>query len=493
VKTSAGTAPADIHKGMILALVGAAQFMVVLDVSIVNVALPSIRNDLAFSLTGLQWVVNAYTITFGGLLLLGGRASDLLGRRRMFVVGIVVFALASLAGAVAPNAGFLVVARAIQGIGGAIVSPSTLAVLMTTFREGPERHRALGVWGAMTAGGGSAGAILGGILTDELNWRWIFLVNVPIGALIAWEARRSLATDPARARDPAGELMPRGNFDLLGALTVTAGLIVAVFGIVRTTTEGWGSLQTIGSLGAAVLLLLAFVVIESRVASQPLVPLRIFESRLLTGSNVLVLLLGAAMFAMWYFVSLYLQQVLGYSPIKAGLAFLPMTICIAAGSMRAASIVRRFGIRPTLVTGFLLAAAGLALFSRIHANGDYVSDVLAPSVIVSLGLGLCMVPLTTTAVAGVAHREAGLASGLVNVARLFGGALGLALLVAIADSRTSDLAQHGASIASATTDGFARGFIVGAGFALLGAILVLPLVRQVRAVDPEAELADVTR
>ncbi len=243
----------------------------------------------------------------------------------------------------------------------------------------------------------------------------------------------------------------------------------------------------------AVLLLAAFVVIEARFASQPLVPLRIFESRLLTGANVLVLLLGAAMFAMWYFVSLYLQQVLGYSPIKAGLAFLPMTICIAAGSMRAASIVARFGIRTTLVTGFLLAAAGLALFSRIHANGDYVSDVLAPSIMVSLGMGLCMVPLTTTAVAGVAQREAGLASGLVNVSRLFGGALGLALLVAIADSYTSELlAQHGMSVAAATTEGFARAFLVGAGFAIAAAILVLPLIRPARAVEPETELVDVS-
>jgi len=240
------------------------------------------------------------------------------------------------------------------------------------------------------------------------------------------------------------------------------------------------------------LLLAAFVVIEARFASQPLVPLRIFESRLLTGANVRVLLLGAAMFAMWYFVSLYLQQVLGYSPIKAGLAFLPMTICIAAGSMRAASIVARFGIRTTLVTGFLLAGAGLALFSRIHANGDYVSDVLAPSIMVSLGMGLCMVPLTTTAVAGVAQREAGLASGLVNVSRLFGGALGLALLVAIADSYTSELLTQGTSVAAATTEGFARAFLVGAGFAFAAAILVLPLIRPVRAVDPEPELADVS-
>jgi EmrB/QacA subfamily drug resistance transporter len=404
----------------------------------------------------------------------------------MFIWGIVVFALASLAGALAPNAACLVAARAVQGIGGAIVAPSTLAVLMTTFREGPERHRALGIWGATTAGGGSAGAIFGGVLTDVLDWRWIFLVNVPIGAAIVWQARKSLAADPPRARDANGVLVPRGDFDLLGALAVTTGLIVAVFGIVRTTTEGWASLQTIGLLGGAVILLVAFVVIESRFAKHPLVPLRIFESRLLTGANVLVFTMGAAMFAMWYFVSLYLQQVLGYSPIKAGLAFLPMTLCIAAGSMRAAAIVGRFGIRTTLLTGFVLATAGLALFSRIHAGGDYASDVLAPSVIVSLGMGLCMVPLTTTAVAGVAQREAGLASGLVNVSRLFGGALGLALLVAIADSHASDvLRRHGATVASATTDGFARAFLVAACFALVGAILVLPLVGRVPAVDPD--------
>jgi EmrB/QacA subfamily drug resistance transporter len=471
---------------MILALVGAAQFMVVLDVSIVNVALPAIRDDLGFSIGGMQWVVNAYTITFGGLLLLGGRASDLLGRRRMFITGIVVFALASLAGALAPNAAFLVAARAAQGIGGAIVAPSTLAVLMTTFREGPERQRALGIWGAMTAAGGSAGAIIGGVLTDALSWRWIFLVNVPVGALIAWEARRSLVADAAPVRDTTAAQAARGSFDVLGALTVTAGLVVAVFGIVRTTTEGWTSLQTIGSLAVAILLLVAFVVIESRVASRPLVPLRLFESRLLAGANVLVLLLGASMFAMWYFVSLYLQQVLGYSPIKAGLAFLPMTLCIAAGSMRASAIVSRFGIRNTLLAGFLLSAAGLALFSRIHASGDYASDVLAPSLLVSMGMGLCFVPLTTTAVAGVAQHEAGIASGLVNVARLFGGALGLALLVAIADAHTNDLLAHGhAGIAAATADGFGRAFLAAAGFALIGAILVVPLVRGVRPTRQE--------
>jgi EmrB/QacA subfamily drug resistance transporter len=493
VRTSRRAPAEGSHAGLILALVGAAQFMVVLDISIVNVALPAIRHDLGFSLGGLQWVVNAYTITFGGLLLLGGRASDLLGRRRMFITGILVFALASLAGAVAPNAALLIVARAAQGIGGAIVAPSTLAVLMTTFHEGPERQRALGVWGAMTAGGGSAGAILGGTLTDWLDWRWIFLVNVPVGLVIAWEARRSLAPDTGRVIDADGFATPRRSFDLLGALTVTGGLVVAVFAIVRTTTEGWTSIQTVGSLAAAVLLLGAFVVIESRVASQPLVPLRIFESRLLTGANVLILLLSAAMFAMWYFVSLYLQQVLGYSPIKAGLAFLPMTFTIAAGSMRAAVIVRRFGIRATLLTGFVLATAGLALFSRIHAGGDYLTDILPPSVLVSLGMGLCMVPLTTTAVAGVAHREAGLASGLLNVSRLFGGALGLALLVAIAEAHTSDLLAHpGTSAAAATADGFGRAFLVASGIALVGAIAVLPLVGRVRPVATEVSAADLT-
>jgi EmrB/QacA subfamily drug resistance transporter len=481
VKINRGAHAAGTHAGLILALVGGAQFMVVLDVSIVNVALPSIRNDLGFSISGLQWVVNAYTITFGGLLLLGGRASDLLGRRRMFITGVLVFALASLAGALAPSAELLVAARAAQGIGGAIVAPSTLAVLMTTFHDGRERQRALGIWGAMTAAGGSAGAILGGILTDLLDWRWIFLVNVPVGVLIAWEARRSLAPDPEPAAGPGSR-----NFDLLGALTVTGGLVVAVFAIVRTTTEGWASVQTLAGIAIAIVLLGAFVFIEARVATKPLVRLRIFESRLLTGANILVMLLSASMFAMWYFVSLYLQQVLGYSPLKAGLAFLPMTFTIAAGSMRAASIVRRLGIRPTLLAGFLLSAAGLLLFSRIHAGGDYLRDVLAPSVLVSAGMGLCLVPLTTTAVAGVAHAEAGLASGLVNVSRLFGGALGLALLVAIADSHTSDLLGRGQiSVAAATADGFARGFLAAACFAIAGAVLVLPLVRKARPVESE--------
>jgi EmrB/QacA subfamily drug resistance transporter len=441
-----------------------AQFMVILDVSVVNVALPAIRNGLHFSEQDLQWVVNAYTVTFAGFLLLGGRAADLLGRRRVFVSGLVLFAVASLAGGLANSQGLLIAARAVQGLGGAVIAPASLSILTTTFSEGPARNRAVGIWGAMGGAGGAAGVLLGGVLTDVLGWRWILFINVPIGIAAAVLAQRLIAEgrNPGRTR----------NFDLSGALAATVGLSLLVLGIVRTDVTGWGSAGTLALIGAGVVLLVAFVGIEGRLAKAPLMPLRIYASRTLSASNVVVLLVGGASFGMWFFVSLYLQQVLGYSPIKAGLSFLPMTLCIVAGSTLASRAVTRIGAKPMLVTGMISMTLGLALFTRVSAHGTYLGDMLFPSLLVAMGIGLAFVPATISAVAGVAPQEAGLASGLVNTSRLVGGALGLAILAAIATARTnSDLHHSGAGVQAlhiALTGGFQLAFAVAAGFALVG-------------------------
>ncbi len=474
------------HLRATLLLACLAQFMVILDVSVVNVALPSIRGALHFSEQNLQWVVNAYTVTFAGFMLLGGRAADLLGRRRVFVSGLLLFAAASLAGGVAQDQATLIAARAVQGLGGAVIAPASLSILTATFEEGSARNRAVGVWGAMGAAGGSAGVLLGGVLTQLLNWRWILFINVPIGLIAAVLTQRLVAEgrNPERAR----------SFDLAGAITATAGLSLLVFGIVRTSVTGWGSAQTLGVMAAGIVLLALFVVIEGRFAKSPLMPLRIYASRTLTASNVVVLLIGAAVFAMWFFVSLYLQQVLGYKPIQAGLAFLPMTIAIATCSTLASRMVQRFGAKPLLVSGMLLQTLGLLLFTDVSVGGTYLGNVLAPSVIVAIGMGLAFVPVTILAVAGVARQEAGLASGLVNTSRLFGGALGLAILAAIATARTNnDLhrAIHGVhATAFALTDGFQIAFTVAAGFALLGAVVAIVGLPRVVARPQETEQRD---
>ncbi len=425
------------HLTATLLLACLAQFMVILDVSVVNVALPAIRGGLHFSEVDLQWVVNAYTVTFAGFLLLGGRAADLLGRRRVFVSGLVLFALASLAGGIADSQGVLIGARAVQGLGGAVIAPASLSILTTTFAEGAARNRAVGIWGAMGGAGGAAGVLLGGVITDLLSWRWIFFINIPIGVLAAVAAQRFIMESRREgvARD----------FDLRGALTATVGLSLLVLGIVRTDQTGWGSAQTLALIAAGLVLLAGFVLIEGRFARAPLMPLRIWASRTLSAANVVVLLVGAATFGMWFFVSLYLQQVLGYSPIRAGLAFLPMTLCIVAGSTIASRAVARTGAKPLLVVGMTLMTIGLALFTGISTHGDYPIDVLIPGMLVGVGMGFAFVPATISAVAGVARAEAGLASGLVNTSRLFGGALGLAVLAAIATSHTNSQLAHGAA------------------------------------------------
>jgi EmrB/QacA subfamily drug resistance transporter len=453
----------SFHPRATLLLSCLAQFMVILDVSVVNVALPAIRGGLHFSEVDLQWVVNAYTVTFAGFLLLGGRAADLLGRRRVFVAGLVLFAVASLAGGISDSQTVLIAARAVQGLGGAVIAPASLSILTTTFAEGPERNRAVGIWGAMGGAGGAAGVLLGGVITDLLSWRWILFINVPIGLLAAFAAQRFIT----ESKRPMGSR----DFDLTGALAATIGLSLLVLGIVRTDQTGWGSAQTLAIIGAGILLLAGFVLVEGRFASAPLMPLRIWASRTLSAANIVVLLVGGATFAMWFFVSLYLQQVLGYSPIRAGLAFLPMTLCIVAGSTIASRTVARVGAKRLLVGGMAVMTLGLALFTRISTNGDYAADVLVPGVLVGIGIGFAFVPATISAVAGVAPAEAGLASGLVNTSRLCGGALGLAVLAAIATSHTNSQLHAGAAAHAALTSGFTLAFGIAAAFALVGGLV----------------------
>ena len=458
------------HLRATLLLACLAQFMVILDVSVVNVALPAIRGALRFSEQDLQWVVNAYTVTFAGFLLLGGRAADLLGQRRVFVSGLVLFSVASLAGGFADTQPLLIAARAVQGLGGAIVAPASLAILTTTFEEGPARNRAVGIWGAMGGAGGAAGVLPGSVLADPSRWRWVLFLHVPIGLTAAVLAQHYIAAGRARERT--------GGFDLAGAITATLGLSVLVLGIVRTDVAGWGSLSTLALLAGGVVLLAMFVVIEGRIARSPLMPLRIYGSRTLSAANLVVLLVGAAVFAMWFFLSLYLQQVLGYSPLKAGFAFLPMTLCIVAGSTLASRAVTRVGPKPMLVAGMTAEAVGLILFSHISPNGSYLGEVLVPSLLVAIGVGLAFVPVTIAAVAGVAPSEAGLASGLVNTSRLVGGALGLAVLAALATSRTDSELHHASASGvqaahAALTSGFTLAFAIAAAFAAAGALVAL--------------------
>ncbi len=468
----------------VLVLCCLAQFMIILDVAIVNVALPSIRRDLDFTAVELQWIVNAYTLAFAGFLLLGGRAADILGRREVFAFGLGLFALASLVGGLAQSKEMLIAARGFQGLGGAIVAPASLSILMTTYTEGAERNRALGLWGAMGAVGGASGGLLGGVLTEALSWRWILLINIPIGLVAAYAA---LQVVPRVARDT----LQRANFDVLGALTVTGGLVVLTYAIVGTEQHGWGSERTLAYGAAGIGLLCTFIAIEARFASAPLMPLRIFASRALSGANVVVFCLGATGFAMWYFVSLYLQQVLGYTAIEAGLAFLPMPVTIAISTRYASRWTGRFGPGPVLTLGMALIAAGMFGFGGVDAGGSYVGDVLWPSIVTAAGIGFSFVPATIAATTGVAGPEAGLASGLVNTSRQIGGSLGLALLATIATQRTADVAGQ-ESAAEALADGFRHAFIAGGVIGLLGIVLALALLVR-GAVTPQAATSPARR
>src|SRR5947209_4592249 len=479
----AGNAP-RLNTTAALLLVCLAQLMVVIDISIVNVALPSIKNALHFSSTDLQWVVNAYTLVFAGFLLLGGRAADLLGRRAVLIGGLALFTLASLACGFAPSSSALIVARAVQGLGGAIISPAALSILTVTFAEGPERNRALGVWGAVAGGGIAAGVILGGILAQGPGWRWVFFVNVPIGILTALLAPRLLAEsrDEGRSR----------SYDALGAISVTSGLVLLVYALVNTNSYGWTSTRTIGELSGAGVLLLGFVLIEARFAAQPLVPLRIFRSRTLSGANVVALLVGLALFAIFYFLTLYMQQVLGFTPLQAGLAYLPFTVGIMVASGVGAALVNRAGVKWLLVAGLLIMAAGLLLMVRLPVNGTYTVDVLPAFIVTALGAGMVFLPMTNAAISGADRDDAGLASALLNTSQQVGGAVGLALLSTIAASRTSSVlaSDPHTGFANALVQGFHRGFVVGAGFAVAAAILaILTISRDVGRVDQPVEVA----
>ena len=456
-------------KKLALLLLAMTQFVLVIDASIVNVALPSIGRALSFSQDDLSWVVNAYTLTFGGFLLLGGRMADLLGRRRMFMTGLVVFSLASLAGGFAQSEAWLIASRALQGLGGAIVSPAALSIITTTFADGEERNRALGVWGAVAGAGGAAGVLLGGILTSGLSWRWVLFVNVPIGLLCTFLAPRVI-------RESRSEAQAR-TFDIPGAITVTAGLALLVYALVDAVNVGWGSTATLAKIAGAVLLLLAFLAIEMR-QRAPLMPFSIFRLRTLRGADTVALLIGMSLFSMFFFISLYMQDVLHYSPLKTGLCYLPLSIGIIASAAGASAAVTRFGFKPVLLSGLLLIAAGLFWFSRVHApGGSFTGDVLGPSLLAAFGLGLSFVPVTIAAVSGTEPHEAGLASGLVNTAQQVGGALGLAILATVANSRTKDVLHAGGhDVAIALTKGFERAFLVGAGFALLGALLTVVMI-----------------
>jgi EmrB/QacA subfamily drug resistance transporter len=443
--------------------------MIVLDVTIVGVALPSIREDLGFSETSLAWVVNAYLLTFGGFLLLGGRLGDLFGHRRLFVIGITLFTLASLGCGLAGSQEFLIGARAVQGLGAAVVSAVALSLIVTLFTEPSERAKAMGVFGFVAAGGGSIGVLLGGILTDALDWHWIFLVNVPIGVAVF---ALTLALIPsARGQTLAGRI------DVAGAVSVTAALMLAVYAIVNGNEQGWTSARTLGVLAGSAALMALFLAIESRV-SAPLVPLGLFRRRNIAISNVVGVLWAAAMFA-WFFLSaLYLQLVLGYSPLQVGLAFLPANLIMAFFSLGiSAKLVLRFGIRPPLAVGLGLAAAGLLLFARAPVDGNFVVDVLPSMILLGLGAGMAFNPVLLAAMSDVEESQAGLASGVVNTAFMMGGALGLAVLASLAASRTDTLAASGDSPLVALTGGYHAAFLAGAAFAFAAAVIGGSLLR----------------
>ena len=456
------------NRWLVLVLVCIAQFMVILDATIVNVALPSIQRGLHFSPTSLQWVVNGYTLMFGGFLLLGGRASDLLGRQRLFIAGVIVFTVASLVNGIATSADVLIAGRAFQGLGGALVSPAALSIVTTTFAEGRERSKALGVWSAIAAGGAAAGLVIGGFLTETLSWRWVFFVNLPIGVAAALLSLRFVPNSRSEERPQ--------TYDTAGAVTVTGGLLVLVFAIVKAQTYGWGSPKTIGLFAFAVVLLAAFVVIERR-SKAPLIRLGILRMRSLSGSNVAMLLVASGLFAMFYFASLYMQEILGYRPLRAGFAFVPFTVGIIIGAGASQALIRHIGIRAVTFIGITMGTVGLLYFTRLPTHGTYLRDLLPTIVVVSIGMGMTFVPLTLLATTNVQAEDAGLASGLFNTSQQVGGALGLAILSTLAASRTSNLLGHAtvSSIAvrsTALTKGYHVAFAVGAAM-LFAALLVL--------------------
>ncbi|MEV6395050.1 MFS transporter [Streptomyces sp. NPDC051907] len=483
--------------GIALLVIASCQLMVVLDITIVNIALPHIQTSLNFSTTSLSWVVSAYTLTFGGLLLLGGRAGDILGRRRVFIFGVLLFVVASLLGGLAQNAGQLLAARALQGAGGAIASPTSLALITTTFTEGPERNRAFGVFAAVSAGGGAIGLLAGGLLVEWLDWRWVLFVNVPIGLLIV------LAT-PHYIKE--SERHP-GHFDVAGALTSTLGMVSLVYGFIRAAQEGWRDPLTLASFGAAIVLLTTFILVERR-SKQPITPLHMFADRNRAGTYGIMLSLAAAIFGMFFFLTLFVQNVLDFSPLQAGLAFLPVSALIAVGAGLASQLLPKYGPKPFMVTGAVLAAVGLSWLTLTDIHSTYLGSVLGPMLVFSLGMGMNFVALTLMAVSGVPTHETGAASGMLNATQQVGGSLGLSILVTVfgTASRNEAAVQIPAYLFQATpaerlrfertgelpppwsdavlTSGVSAAFIVAAIFTVIAAVIAL-LAIQVRPSDIE--------
>jgi EmrB/QacA subfamily drug resistance transporter len=474
--TQAAVGDQDSRRWVALALIVVAQFMVVLDIAIVNVALPSIRTDLHFSQEGLQWVITAYSILFGGVLLLGGRLADLLGRRRLFMAGLALFTVSSLLDGLAWSEGSLIGFRALQGLGAALLSPAALSILTTTFREGRERNLALGIWGAASGSGGAAGVLLGGALTSALSWSWIFFINVPVGVAV-------IALTPWLLRESRADLRHR-HFDVAGAATITGGLMLLVYALTRATQHGWATATTIGLLAASA------AVVEQR-SQAPLLPLRIFRLRTLTASNVSGLLMGGAIFAQFFLLTLYMQEVLHYSALKTGVAYIGLTLTIIAFSAVAQALVTRVGVRPVLPAGLALSTVALVLFARLPVNGHYFTDLFPAFIISGLGLALAFVPMSIGALTGVRQADAGIASGLINTTQQIGGAVGVALATTIATTFTTRYvdahAGTNAFSGAALTHGFQIAFYVLAALAGLGAVLAAVMIES-KPLEPAVEL-----
>jgi len=478
---NAKTASEERRRWLVLAVTVAAQFMVIVDVAVVNVALPAIKHDLHFSQESLQWVITAYAIMFGGTLLLGGRLADLLGRRRLFMAGVAVFTFGSLLSGLAWSEGALIVTRAVQGLGGALLVPAALSIIVTIFREGRERNIALGVWGAASGSGGAVGVLLGGVLTSYLSWSWIFFVNLPVGVAI-------LAATPWLVSESRAPFVHR-HFDVAGATSITAGLMVLVYAITRTSTHGWSDGTTVGLLAAAAGLIAAFVGIEAR-SPAPLLPLRIFRLRTLSAANAAALMIGATAFAQFFLLTLYLQEVLRYSAMETGVAFIAISVTIVVFSNVGQALTTRLGARAVLTTGLLLTAAGAALYARMPADGHYFWDVFPGLLVSGIGLALSFVPVTIAGLNGVQPADAGVASGLINTSRQLGGSLGLAAVTTVAATATSHYADsHGVLAFSgpALAHGFQVAFYVLTGLALVGAALAAVFVESAPKADPQAE------
>ncbi len=466
------------HLGLALTVISCAQLMIVLDATVVNVAIPTIHHALHFSSTNLEWLVTAYSLTFGGLLLFGGRTGDLYGKRRMFMLGIAIFAVSSLLGGLAANDVWLIITRGLQGIGAAIAAPTALALIATNFPEGRERNRAMGVYAAMSGGGGAVGLLLGGLLTSYVSWRWIFFINVPIAAVVLFLAPRALNESESSS----------GHLDVPGAVTATGGMLALVYGLSNVSSHSWSSLSTIISLAGSVVLLVAFAFIERR-STEPLMPLSIFTNRNRSASFAVMLCIGIALFALFYFLTLYLQNILGWSAIRTGVGFLPMTcgIIIAAGIT--SQLVSKIGVRAPLIVGSCASVLGMLWITRITVSSSYL-DILGPLIVIALGLGFVFVPLTLTAVSGVQADEAGLASALLNTMQQVGGAIGLAVLATVAiDSKDSQL--HGIHDATsravnvATTHGYTTAFFASAGITFIAFVLSVVAIRV-----PKQELGE---